>query len=313
MTLSSLLYFFINTLFVLLISPLFMSLIKKVKALMQGRRGPPLLQSYYLIAKLFKKENLYAYNASAISRLSPVINLTFLLAASLFIPLTFIPQAGLGTGNVILFLYLMVMAKFFMALGGLDAGSSFGGMGSSREMTISAIFEPVVIIVVAALAFVMKTLDIHQMFATALSAPVTTNAALILICIALFVVLIIETSRIPVDNPETHLELTMIHEAMILEASGPNLALLELSHAIKNTLLMGLLINILAPWGLAQTLSLPAILLAMAAFLVKGCGLAVIVGLFESSMAKSRLFNIRVYFILAFSLAFLTIAFELLI
>jgi formate hydrogenlyase subunit 4 len=313
MTLNYILYFLINTLVVLAVSPLFMGLIKKVKAFMQGRRGPPLFQSYYLIAKLFQKENLYAFNSSLISRLSPYLNITFLLAASLFVPLTFIPVTSFGMGNVILFLYLMVTAKFFMALGGLDAGSSFGGMGSSREMTISAIFEPVVIIVVAALAFTMKTLSIHQMFATALDVPVTTNAALILICAALFVVLIIETSRIPVDNPETHLELTMIHEAMILEASGPNLALLELAHAIKNTLLMGLLINILAPWGLATTLSPQALLVAIPAFLVKGSLLALGVGFFESIMAKSRLFNIRVFFILAFSLAFLTIAFELLI
>ena len=153
-----------------------------------------------------------------------------------------------------------------MALGGLDAGSSFGGMGSSREMTISAIFEPVVIIVVSALAFVLKTIDIHQMFTVTLGSSILTNSALLLISAALFVVLIIETSRVPVDNPETHLELTMIHEAMILEASGPNLALMELSHAIKNTLLMGLLINVLAPWGLSATMSPIGIVIAVPGF-----------------------------------------------
>jgi formate hydrogenlyase subunit 4 len=290
-----------------------MGLIKKVKAHMQGRRGPPLLQTYYLLGKLFQKENVYSFNSSFISRISPYINIVFLLAASLFVPLTFIPEATFGIGNVILFLYLMVMAKFFMALGGLDAGSSFGGMGSSREMTISAIFEPVVIIVVSALAFVLKTVNIHQMFATTLGSSIITNSALLLISAALFVVLITETSRIPVDNPETHLELTMIHEAMILETSGPNLALLELSHAIKNTLLMGLLINILIPWGLADKLTPASLVIAMASFLLKGTLLAIIVGIFESVMAKSRLFNLRTLFMLAFSLAFLTIVFELLI
>jgi formate hydrogenlyase subunit 4 len=127
------------------------------------------------------------------------------------------------------------------------------------------------------------------------------------------VILIIETSRIPVDNPETHLELTMIHEAMILESSGPNLALMELSHAIKNTLLMGLLINILFPWGLAETLTPFSISIAMVSFVLKGCVLAIGIGIFESIMAKSRLFNVRTLFMLAFSLAFLTIVFELLI
>lgn len=317
MTLSFAIYFCLNTLLALLISPLFIGLIKKVKANMQGRRGPPVLQTYYLLTKLFKKETVYSYHSSFISRISPYINIIFLLGASLCVPLVFIPNAtqgsDFGMGNVILFLYLMVTAKFFMALSGLDAGSSFGGMGSSREMTISAIFEPVVIIVVSALAFVLKSADIHQMFSRALETAAITNSALILICAALFVVLIIETSRIPVDNPETHLELTMIHEAMILESSGPNLALMELSHAVKNTLLMALLINIILPWGLATSLSFGGLAIAIVSFLVKGGALAIIIGIFESVMAKSRLFNLRTLFILAFSLAFLTIVFELLI
>jgi formate hydrogenlyase subunit 4 len=288
-------------------------MIKKVKAYMQGRRGPPLFQNYYLLSKLFKKETVYSYNSSFISRISPYINIVFLLGASLCIPLVYIPNSDFGIGNVVLFLYLMVMAKFFMALTGLDAGSAFGGMGSSREMTISAIFEPIVIIVVSALAFVLKTVDIHQMFTQALATAAITNSALILICAALFVVLITETSRVPVDNPETHLELTMIHEAMLLESSGPNLALMELSHAIKNTLLMALLINILVPWGLTTTFSLSGLVIAIASFLVKGGVLTIIIGVFESVMAKSRLFNLRTLFMLAYSLAFLTIVFELLL
>jgi len=311
-TLSFVIYFFINTIFVLLISPFFIGLIKKMKAFMQGRGGPPLLQNYYLLGKLFKKETVYSFNSSFISRIAPYVNIIFLLAASLCIPLVFIPASNFGIGNVILFLYLMVMAKFFMALLGLDAGSSFGGMGSSREMTISAIFEPVVIIVVSALAFVLGTIDIHRMFTATLGTAVITSSALLLICAALFVVLITETSRIPVDNPETHLELTMIHEAMILESSDPNLALMELSHAVKNTLLMALLINVLVPWGLAISLSPVGIVIAIVSFFLKGCILAAIVGIVESIVAKSRLFNLRTLFILAFSFAFLTIVFELL-
>jgi formate hydrogenlyase subunit 4 len=288
-------------------------LIKKTKAFMQGRRGPPLFQTYYLLIKLFKKENIYSANSSFITRISPYLNLVFLLAASLSVPLVFIPESVFGIGNVILFLYLLVMAKFFMALGGLDAGSAFGGMGSSREMTISAIFEPVVIIVVAALAFVLKTFSIPQMFSITMSSSVITHSALLLISAALFVVLITETSRIPVDNPETHLELTMIHEAMVLEYSGPNLALMEMSYALKNTLFMGMLINILIPWGLASTLNAAGVGVSIFSFVIKGVFLAVIIGVFESAMAKSRLFNLRNLFMLAFSLAFLTIVFELLI
>ncbi len=280
---------------------------------MQGRRGPPLLQMYYQLLKLFKKETVVSLNSSFVTLIAPYINIIFMLAASLCVPLVFIPTANFGFGNVILFLYLMVMAKIFMAFGGLDAGSSFGGMGSSREMTISAIFEPVVIIVVSALAFVLKTFNIHEMFAATLVGPSLTNAALVLTGVALFIILITETSRVPVDNPETHLELTMVHEAMILESSGPNLALMELSHAIKNTLLMAMLINILIPWGLAVTLTPISWLIGMLAFLFKGIVLAVIMGVFESVTAKSRLFGLRTFFILAFSLAFVTIMFELLV
>jgi formate hydrogenlyase subunit 4 len=280
---------------------------------MQGRRGPALLQGYYNLAKLFKKENLYSVNASLISKISPYINLVFLLAASSCVPLIFIPQTVAGPGNVILFIYLMVTAKFFMALAGLDAGSSFGVMGSSREMTISAIFEPVVIIVVSALAFSLKTVNIYDMFSATLTESAFNNAALLLISAALFLVLIVETSRIPVDNPETHLELTMVHEAMLLESSGSNLALMELSHAVKNTILMGLLINVLAPWGLAAVLSLKGVLIALPALFIKAAVLSLLVGFFESVMAKSRLFNIRTIFSVVYSLAFLTIVFELLI
>jgi formate hydrogenlyase subunit 4 len=226
--------------------------------------------------------------------------------------LVFIPGPVAGIGNVILFLYLLVMAKFFMALAGLDAGSTFGGMGSSREMSISAVIEPCVIIVVAAIAFVLKTFNIPEMFTLTLASPIFNSATLLLISISLFIVLITETSRVPVDNPETHLELTMVHEAMILEYTGPNLALMETSHAVKQTLLMGLLINVLFPWGLATSLAPVGLLMAAVLFLVKSVVLAVIIGLFESLTAKWRLFALPKLFMLAYSLAFLTIVVELL-
>jgi formate hydrogenlyase subunit 4 len=306
-------YILINTVFVLLISPLLLGLIRKVKALAQGRRGVPLLQIYYLLAKLMKKESVYSANSSFITRTAPYLNIAFTVAASLFVPLVFIPDMAYGVGNVILFLYLLVMAKFFMALVGLDAGSTFGGMGSSREMSVSAIIEPVVIIVVAAITFVLKTYSIPEMFATTLASSVFGNAALLLISISLFIVLITETSRVPVDNPETHLELTMIHEAMVLEYTGPNLALMETSHAVKQVLLMGLLINLVFPWGLATSLAPGGLLLAALMFLVKSIILAVIIGLFESLIAKWRLFSLPKLFMLAYALAFLTIVVELLV
>jgi formate hydrogenlyase subunit 4 len=306
------LYLILNTVFVLLISPLFISLIKKAKAYTQGRRGPPLLQTYFMLAKLMKKEVVYSTNSSAIMRIAPYLNIAFMLTASLFVPLLFVPQAAFGIGNIFLFLYLMVAAKFFMALAGLDAGSTFGGMGSSREMTISAVIEPVVIIVCATLAFVFRTMNIPEMFAQSLQTSALSNPAVLLVSVALFIVLIVETSRIPVDNPETHLELTMVHEAMILEASGPNLAMMELSHAVKQTLLMALLINILVPWGLTDQVTLTGICIAAPVFVLKGAVLAVGVGIFESALAKTRLFRLPALFMQAFFLAILTVLFELL-
>jgi formate hydrogenlyase subunit 4 len=305
-------YALLNTAFVVLISPLFISLIKKVKAYLQGRQGPPLFQTYYSLSKLLKKETVYSNNTSLIIRITPYINIVCVIVASLFVPIVFIPGMSAGFGNVILFLYLLVCAKFFMALAGLDAGSTFGGMGSSREMTFSAVIEPVIIIVFAALGLLLKTTNLYQMFATSLQSSLLINPSTLLISLSLFIVLIVESSRIPVDNPETHLELTMIHEAMLLEYSGPDLAMMEISHAVKQTLLMTVLINVLFPWGLTAKPTMLSVSISIVAFIAKGALLATAVGIFESLFAKSRLFRLPNLFMLAFFFSFSTILFELL-
>ena len=307
-----LIYALLNTVFIILISPLFISLIKKVKAYMQGRHGPPLFQTYYMLSKLLKKETVYSNNTSLIIRITPYINVVCVIVASLFVPVVFIPGMTAGFGNVILFLYLLVCAKFFMALAGLDAGSTFGGMGSSREMTFSAVIEPVIIIVFAALGLLLKTTNIYQMFATSLQSSLLINPSTLLISLSLFIILIVESSRIPVDNPETHLELTMIHEAMLLEYSGPDLAMMEMSHAIKQTLLMAVLINVLFPWGLTASPNVLSVSISIISFIAKGAFLAIAVGIFESLFAKSRLFRLPNLFMLAFFFSFSTILFELL-
>ena len=230
--------------------------------------------------------------------------------ASLFVPMLVIPQSNDLVGNIILFLYLLALAKFFMALSGLDAGSTFGGMGSSREMAISALIEPVIIVVFAALALAFKTINLPDMFRGALTSNVLIDPVLILISISIFIVIIVESSRVPVDNPETHLELTMIHEAMILEQSGKNLALMEISSAMKQLLLMGVLINILVPWGLATEFTAQAILVSLGVFVLKAVILAIVIGLFESSCAKSRLFRLPGLFAIALFLSLITLIIE---
>lgn len=310
MTPEFILYLAINTVIILSTAPLFVSLIKKVKAWTQGREGPSVFQTYYTIAKLLKKEVIYASASSRIMRVTPLVNMAAMLVAALFVPLAFVPEPVGGIGNIILFLYLLALARFFMALAGLDAGSAFGGMGSSREMSISAIIEPTTIIVFAALAFVFKTLNIFDMFAYSAASGTITTPVLILIGISFFIILIVETSRIPVDNPETHLELTMIHEGMILEQSGRNLALMEIAAAVKLTLLMALLINLIVPFGLTTTLNLAGLLVATVLFIVKGSALAGIIGLFESSMAKMRFFRLPSLFAMAFFFSTLIIIIE---
>jgi len=318
----------INLTVVLLISPLFIGIIKKVKALAQFRKGQSLFQPYLNLMKLLKKETIYSSNASWIMRVTPYVNLIAVLAASLFIPLAVIPQFdGSGDigdingnnsinftfGNIIVFLYLLALARFFMSLAGLDAGSTFGGMGSSREMSISSIIEPVTIIVFAAIAMIFHTVDIYSVFNQTANAGsgVLLNPSIILIGISLFLILIVETARLPVDNPETHLELTMIHEAMILEQSGKNLAMMEISAAIKQTLFIAVLVNLLLPYGITSEMHLYEIGIAICLFIIKGSILAIVIGIFESSLAKMRLLKIHNFFMIAAFLSILTIFMEI--
>lgn len=309
-----LIYTVVNLFLAVLLAPLYLSLIKKVKAWSQRRKGPALLQGYYNLRKLFWKEAVYSQNSSWIMRFSPYANIVCMLTASLFVPLLFAPAMISGIGNIILFLYLLALAKFFMALAGLDAGSTFGGMGSSREMSISSTIEPVAIIVFAALALFFGTTNFIEIFsATSQLSLFEQNPLLLLLGISLFIVLITETARIPVDNPETHLELTMVHEAMFLEQSGKNLALLELSAGIKQLLFMSILINIFLPWGFSNEFTIVGIATALGLFMLKSILLAVFIGLFESYFAKLRLFRLPTYHFIAFFLSFLTILLEVLL
>ena len=321
------LYFIVNTVFIILISPFYSMLIKKIKAFAQKRRGPPLFQGYWNLWKLLKKERKYSNVSSIISRISPIIIFMTIIMASISVQIVFIHKYFNELRIVILFLYFFSLAKFFMALGGLDAGSTFGGMGSSREMTVLAVFEPIIVLVFVALSFTFKTADIYTMFSLSVSCfdnyffsnsscAINTNSIvyiqlipfLLPIILSLFIILIVETARIPVDNPETHLELTMIHEAMLLEQSGSNFALLEISSSVKQTLLMAILINLLFPFGLATDFNVLSIVFSMIFFFIKGVILAVIIGLFESSVAKFRLMRLPSLFGIAFFLPLITIA-----
>jgi formate hydrogenlyase subunit 4 len=283
-----------------------------MKARAQGRSGPPLLQGYYNLAKLFRKEVIYSEYSSGISRIAPYASLSILIVAALMVPLIYIPETEPFSGNIIIFLYLLAAGKILLALLGLDAGSTFGGMGSSREMSLSAVIEPAMILVFAAMAYVTRTLSIPEMFRYTAGAGGLTPA-IILLSVSLFLLIIVETGRIPVDNPETHLELTMIHEGMLLDTSGRNLALLELAHGVKQTLLMAILINILIPSGLSLELSVLPLVISLILFVIKGAGLSLLIGLAESSVAKMRLFRVPNLFMMIFFFALLTIFSEVML
>ncbi|HWQ67401.1 MAG TPA: NADH-quinone oxidoreductase subunit H [Methanospirillum sp.] len=310
---TAVLYSVLNLLFILLISPLFMTFIKKVKARTQRRSGPPLMQGYRNLAKLFQKEVIYSDYSSFISHIAPYASFSILIVAALMVPVIWIPAYEPFAGNIIIFLYLLATARFLLALLGLDAGSTFGGMGSSREMSLSAVIEPTTVVVFAAMAYVMGTLSIPDMFRHATDVFPAMSPTILLLSVSLFIIIIVETGRIPVDNPETHLELTMIHEGMLLDTSGRNLALFELSHAVKQTLLMALLLNILIPLGITREFSALGLLGAGILFLIKGFGLCILIGLVESSVAKMRFFRLPNLFLMAFFFSVLTIFSEVMI
>jgi len=310
---ETVLYSLLNIMVILGISPLFMTLVKKVKARTQRRAGPPLLQGYYTLAKLFRKEVIYSDLSGIISRSAPYAVLSLMIVAGLMVPVFWIPDTDPLAGNIIIFLYLLAAARILLALLGLDAGSTFGGMGSSREMSLSAVIEPTTVIVFAAMAYVTGTLSIPEMFRKAQEILPAMSPTILLLSVSLFLLIIIETGRIPVDNPETHLELTMVHEGMVLDTSGRNLALFELAHAVKQTLLMALLLNLLLPFGLAQEVSVTALAVGLVLFIIKGSGLCVLIGIVESSFAKLRFFRIPNLFMIAFFFSVLTIFTEVMI
>ena len=305
-----LLFAIINLTLVLCLAPLYISLIKKVKAILQGRIGPGVFQTYRNLFKLLKKETLYSYNSSIIMRLAPSIDIICSLLLVLFVPLIFIPASSGTFGNIILFVYLLMLSKFFIALAGLDAGSTFGGMGSSREMSLSAIIEPTIIVVFAALAFSFNSVNLFTIINSAINDQ--NHFFLWLLFVPFILIFLTENARIPIDNPETHLELTMIHEAMILEQSGKNLAIIELSSAIKQMLFAGIIINLFFPLGITNLMHPLAILVSLLLFIGKTLLFAVGIGIIESYNAKLRLFRLPNLYAISYFLALMTIIFEVL-
>jgi formate hydrogenlyase subunit 4 len=298
----------LQCLLLLAISPLVSGCIKTLKARLQTRRGPGVLQPYWDLYKLLRKGMVIPDTASWLFSVIPYIYFLTAIVAGLMIPLVS-AEAPLGLfGGVLAVVYLLGLGRFMLALGGLDTGSSFGGLGSSREMTISALAEPAMMLAIFTVAIGANSTSLSEVAKAAIGQQWRFLApSQMLAFAALFVVLIAETGRIPVDNPATHLELTMIHEAMILEYSGPYLALIEWGAAIKQLLLMTLLINSFFPFGLQPGWSVSSVLAGLGYLLLKLMALAGAIVLVETTNAKLRLFRVPELLAIAFTLGALAL------
>jgi len=282
---------------VIIISPFFfIGLINKTKAVWAGRKGAPVIQPYYDFFKLLKKGEVISKTTSFVFLISPSINIAAVLFALMIIPVPFIGSIISFSGDFILFTYILGLAKFMLVSAALDTGSSFEGMGASREVTFSSIVEPAFFIIIGSLALITNQLSFESIFAVINSSSGYTILIKVLFVVSLFIMLITEGSRVPVDDPNTHLELTMIHEVMILDYSGPDLAYLLYSSSLKMVIIAMLIGNLLIPSSLTL---IPAVLL----FLLIIVLIFIAVALVESLIARSRMSHVPQFIFLMTALS----------
>jgi len=278
---------------VLAFAPLLTGFVRVVKARLLRRRGPPLLQPYSDLARLLGKEVVLAENASWLFRVTP-----YMIFAATWVAAALVPTFAGGlifswSADLIAIIALLASARFFLALAGLDIGTSFGGIGSSREVMFASLAEPAMIMIVFTLALIAGSTQLSTIAQIMALPEVGLRVSLGLALVALILVAIAENARIPVDNPATHLELTMVHEAMVLEYSGRHLALIELASMLKLLLYVSLIACLFVPWGIAEPGVAPSGFLAgLAIYVLKLAVGGALLGLFETSIAKMRVFRV---------------------
>jgi formate hydrogenlyase subunit 4 len=270
----------------LALPPFLLGVVNRVKAIAAGRQGPPLWQPYADLARLARKGVVYSRTTTWVFRAGPVVGLAAVLTAGLLVPFGGAPALLGFTGDFVLLAYLLGLARFFTVLAALDTGSAFEGMGAAREVTFASLAEPALFLALVTVARATGSLSLTGMLGPGLAAAWTRAApALLLSAIALFVIALAENCRIPVDDPNTHLELTMIHEVMVLDHSGPDLALILYGASLKLFLFGALFVRVLTGAG-------PSGAAGVALFLAGLFGFAALVGVVESSMARLRLARI---------------------
>jgi formate hydrogenlyase subunit 4 len=283
----------LQMLVVLLLAPLLTGFVRKVKARILRRRGPPLVQPYRDLLRLLRKEVILAENASWLFRATP-----YVVFAATWVAAALVPTFATGlmfswSADLIAIIALLGGARFFLALAGMDVGTSFGGIGSSREMMIASLAEPAMIMIVFTIALLAGSTQLSTLAGFMMSPEVGLRVSAGLALIALVMVAIAENARIPIDNPATHLELTMVHEAMILEYSGRHLAVVELAASLQLLLYMSLIACIFVPFGLAAAGASALDQLAGAlAYILKLAFGGFLLALFETAVAKMRVFRV---------------------
>ena len=291
-------------------APLVTGVVRKAKARLMRRRGPSPFQPYRDLLRLFRKEVVLADNASWLFRAAP-----YLIFAATWVAAALVPTFASGlpfswAADFIAIVALLGSARFFLALAGMDTGAGFGGLGSSREMMIASIAEPAMMMIVFSIALLVGSTQLSVIAATLLATDVGLRVTLALALVALVMVGLAENTRIPIDNPATHLELTMVHESMVLEYSGRHLALIELAASLKLLLYLSLIACLFLPWGIAPAEGaaaprVPVYAIGVAAYgakLALGCGL---LALFETSISKMRVFRVPTFLSAALMLALL--------
>ena len=287
-------------------APLLTGVVRKAKSRLMRRAGPSVLQPYRDLARLLRKEALVANNASWLFRAVPYLVFSATWVAAALVPTFATGLVFSWTADLIAIVALLGSARFFLALAGMDIGTAFGGIGSSREMLIASLAEPAMMMIIFVLALIAGSTQLSTIAEFMLSPQVGLRVSLGLALIALIMVAVAENARVPVDNPATHLELTMVHEAMVLEYSGRHLALIELSASLKLLLYTSLIACVFLPWGLATAESGPAAWgIGIATWLAKLLLAAIALALFETSIAKMRVFRVPQFLGAAFMLGLL--------
>lgn len=313
-TLSSVAVAMVQVALCMIAAPLLVGLMRTVRCRLEGRKGPPMSQTWRDLRKLIRKQRTQPEKSSVFFTSAPVVLVATTLAVMVFTPLITTRLIFSGGSDLFVIVFLLLAGSVSLALAALDTGTAFGGMGSSRLMAIVALAEPALFVAILAVAAPLRSSALPVIVAGSLHHPLWLATPQRLLALAAFIIVVLaESGRLPVDNPATHLELTMIHEALLLEYSGPDLAFVVLGESMRLTVLLALLVNLFFPWGISTSLGAASLVVAVVALVAKVSLLAVAIATGEVAVAKLRLFRVPELLAGAFVLSVLAVVSSLVI